>query len=113
MHEIVTAMAATYPDLSLKLFLQCAQGADQCDFKAIAYEFVSQVSLFSPVPVPAPVPVPVSVSVSLPSCMLRALNIFSCLKRYPGVNFVRGQADRLQGAVACLNLHGGDSTGLP
>ena len=43
MHEIVTAMAsAGYPDLSLKLFLQCAQGADQCEFKAISYEFVSQ-----------------------------------------------------------------------
>jgi len=45
MHEIVTAMAASYPDLSLKLFLQCAQGADQADFKAIAYEFVSQASI--------------------------------------------------------------------
>lgn len=42
MHEIVTAMAGSYPDLSLKLFLQCAQGADQCEFKAISYEFVSQ-----------------------------------------------------------------------
>lgn len=40
-HEIVTAMATKYPDLSLKLFLQCAQGADECGFSAIAYEFVA------------------------------------------------------------------------
>lgn len=45
LHEIVTAMAPSYPDLSLKLFLQCAQGADQCEFKNIAYEFVSQASI--------------------------------------------------------------------
>jgi vacuolar protein sorting-associated protein 35 len=46
MHEIVGAMASSgYPDLSLRLFLQCALAADQCDFKAIAYEFVSQASI--------------------------------------------------------------------
>ena len=44
MHEIVTGMAPSgYPDLSLKLFLQCAMGADQCGFHAIAYEFLTQV----------------------------------------------------------------------
>lgn len=41
-HEIVTAMAGSFPSLSLNLFLQCAQEADKCGFKAIAYEFVSQ-----------------------------------------------------------------------
>lgn len=40
-HEIVTAMATKYPELSLRLFLQCAQGADECGFSAIAYEFVA------------------------------------------------------------------------
>jgi len=45
-HEIVSAMASSgYPDLSLKLFLQCAQAADKCEFNAIAYEFVSQASI--------------------------------------------------------------------
>lgn len=44
MHEIVSAMASSgYPELALKLFLQCAVAADRCDFKPIAYEFVSQV----------------------------------------------------------------------
>ncbi|GMH98622.1 hypothetical protein TrST_g10539 [Triparma strigata] len=42
LHEIVTAMAVSYPDLSLKLFLQSAVAADNCKFKAIAYEFMSQ-----------------------------------------------------------------------
>jgi len=41
-HEIVTAMAGSFPSLSLNLFLQCAQEADRSGFKAIAYEFVSQ-----------------------------------------------------------------------
>ncbi|KAJ1448596.1 vacuolar protein sorting-associated protein 35 [Pelagophyceae sp. CCMP2097] len=41
-HEIVTAMAGSFPALSLKLFLECAQCADVCGFKAISYEFVSQ-----------------------------------------------------------------------
>lgn len=41
-HEIVTAMAGSFPSLSLNLFLHCAQEADKCSFKAIAYEFVSQ-----------------------------------------------------------------------
>jgi len=42
MHEILTAMGTSYPELTLKLFLQCAQGADQYNFKGIAYEFISQ-----------------------------------------------------------------------
>lgn len=46
MHEIVTGMAPSgYPDLSLKLFLQCAMGADQCGFHAIAYEFLTQAGI--------------------------------------------------------------------
>jgi vacuolar protein sorting-associated protein 35 len=44
-HEIVTALAANCPDVSLKLFLQCALAADHCDFEAIAYEFVTQVHM--------------------------------------------------------------------
>ncbi len=42
LHEIVTAMALSYPDLSLKLFLQSAICADKCRFRAIAYEFMTQ-----------------------------------------------------------------------
>ena len=41
-HEIVTAMAGSFPALSLHLFLQCAQEADAAGLGAIAYEFVSQ-----------------------------------------------------------------------
>ena len=41
-HEIVTALAANCPDISLTLFLQCALAADHCDFEAIAYEFITQ-----------------------------------------------------------------------
>lgn len=44
LHEIVTAMAPLHPWVSLSLFLQCAIGADRTGFKAIAYEFFSQVS---------------------------------------------------------------------
>lgn len=40
--EIVTAMATSHPEISLKLFLQAAQAADQCGFHAIAYEFVKE-----------------------------------------------------------------------
>lgn len=43
LHEIVTAMAPLHPWVSLTLFLQCALGADHTGFKAIAYEFFSQV----------------------------------------------------------------------
>lgn len=43
LHEIVTAMAPLHPWVSLSLFLQCAIGADHTGFKAIAYEFFSQV----------------------------------------------------------------------
>lgn len=45
-HEILTAMGPHYADLSLKLFLEAAQAADQCEagpFKLIAYEFITQV----------------------------------------------------------------------
>lgn len=36
------------PDLSLRLFLQCAQASDKCgnEFETIAYEFITQVILF-------------------------------------------------------------------
>ena len=47
-HEILTAMGPHYADLSLKLFLEAAQAADQCEaapFKLIAYEFITQVRL--------------------------------------------------------------------
>jgi len=42
LHEIVTAMATTFPDMSLRLYLQSAITADNCRFKAISYEFMSQ-----------------------------------------------------------------------
>ena len=42
LHEIVTAMATTFPDTSLRLYLQSAIAADSCKFKAISYEFMSQ-----------------------------------------------------------------------
>jgi len=42
LHEIITAMATTYPELSLNLFLQAAISADKVGFKPIAYEFMSQ-----------------------------------------------------------------------
>lgn len=46
MHEIVSALASSgYPELALKLFLQCAIAADRCDYQAIAYEFISQVGI--------------------------------------------------------------------
>lgn len=40
--EIVTAMATSHPEISMKLFLQAAQAADSCNFSAIAYEFVKE-----------------------------------------------------------------------
>mmetsp|Transcript_33134 Transcript_33134/g.72297 ORF Transcript_33134/g.72297 Transcript_33134/m.72297 type:complete len:820 (-) Transcript_33134:19-2478(-) len=40
--EIVTAMATSHPEISMNLFLQAAQAADQCNFSAIAYEFVKE-----------------------------------------------------------------------
>jgi vacuolar protein sorting-associated protein 35 len=40
--EIVTAMATSHPEISMKLFLQSAQAADACNFSAIAYEFVKE-----------------------------------------------------------------------
>lgn len=45
-HEVATAMATRYPELSLKLFLLCAQGADECGFSAIAYEFVASALMY-------------------------------------------------------------------
>lgn len=42
-HEIVTQLASNkLSDLSLRLFLQCAQAASRCSFETIAYEFVTQ-----------------------------------------------------------------------
>lgn len=43
--EVVTAMALSYPEQSLNLFLQSAQAADECGFNAIAYEFVKEALL--------------------------------------------------------------------
>jgi vacuolar protein sorting-associated protein 35 len=43
--ELVTAMATSYPEQSLNLFLQSAQAADECGFNAIAYEFVKEALL--------------------------------------------------------------------
>jgi len=59
LQQTIGAMSSTYPELSLKLYLQCAMVADQCytrslssgvhagmsvpcDFPAIAYEFIDQ-----------------------------------------------------------------------
>jgi vacuolar protein sorting-associated protein 35 len=41
-HEIVSALAAEYPEVALRLFLQCAESADRCGFDTICYEFVTQ-----------------------------------------------------------------------
>jgi vacuolar protein sorting-associated protein 35 len=43
-HEIVTALASKFPEVSLRLFLQSAIAADRngASFKPICYEFVSQ-----------------------------------------------------------------------
>ena len=52
MHEIVTAMASSWPELSLKLFLQCAQCADHLN-SGFAYDFVSQAFIiFEDEPLP-------------------------------------------------------------
>ncbi len=40
--EIVTAMATSYPETALKLFLNSAQAADEFNFPAIAYEFMKE-----------------------------------------------------------------------
>ena len=45
LHEIVTAMSSTCPQISLHLFLSCAKAADNCSYKAIAYEFMTQAFL--------------------------------------------------------------------
>jgi len=47
-HETVTALSRTnLPDISLRLFLQCAVAADKCggDFETISYEFFTQAFL--------------------------------------------------------------------
>eukprot|EP00163_Fabomonas_tropica_P019084 TRINITY_DN3354_c1_g1_i1.p1 TRINITY_DN3354_c1_g1~~TRINITY_DN3354_c1_g1_i1.p1 ORF type:complete len:604 (-),score=180.43 TRINITY_DN3354_c1_g1_i1:135-1946(-) len=41
-HEIVSALAAEYPEIALRLFLQCAQTADLCNYETICYEFMTQ-----------------------------------------------------------------------
>ena len=43
--EIVTAMATSLPDLSLRLFLNAAQAADEFAYAAIAYEFMKEALL--------------------------------------------------------------------
>ncbi len=47
-HEVLTSFAPHFANLALKLFLEAAQAADQCEaapFKLIAYEFVTQAFL--------------------------------------------------------------------
>ena len=42
-HQTATALVkANHFDISLRLFLQCAQAADVCQFETIAYEFMTQ-----------------------------------------------------------------------
>lgn len=42
-HQTTTALVkANHFDISLRLFLQCAQAADVCQFETIAYEFMTQ-----------------------------------------------------------------------
>eukprot|EP01029_Cantina_marsupialis_P006693 TRINITY_DN17390_c0_g1_i1.p1 TRINITY_DN17390_c0_g1~~TRINITY_DN17390_c0_g1_i1.p1 ORF type:complete len:786 (-),score=218.96 TRINITY_DN17390_c0_g1_i1:188-2500(-) len=41
-HEICTALAASHPQLSLRLFLQSVLASDECHYEAIAYEFFTQ-----------------------------------------------------------------------
>ena len=43
--EIVTAMASSLPDISLRLFLNAAQAADEFSYSAIAYEFLKEALL--------------------------------------------------------------------
>jgi vacuolar protein sorting-associated protein 35 len=43
--ELVTAMATSFPEQSLNLFLQAAQAADECTYNAIAYEFMKEALL--------------------------------------------------------------------
>lgn len=43
--EIVTAMATSLPELSLRLFLNAAQAADEFVYSAIAYEFLKEALL--------------------------------------------------------------------
>lgn len=40
--EIVTALATSHPEIALRLFLQAAQAADECNYSAIAYEFIKE-----------------------------------------------------------------------
>jgi vacuolar protein sorting-associated protein 35 len=41
-HEAISALAAEYPELALRLFLQAALSADACGLETICYEFVTQ-----------------------------------------------------------------------
>jgi vacuolar protein sorting-associated protein 35 len=43
--ETVTALGSNAPELALRLFLQCAQEANNCRYDTIAYEFVTQAFL--------------------------------------------------------------------
>merc|ERR1711871_590201 len=43
--EIITAMASSLPDISLRLFLNAAQAADEFAYAAIAYEFMKEALL--------------------------------------------------------------------
>ena len=44
-NEVVTATASALPDLSLRLFLNAAQAADEFAYSAIAYEFFKEALL--------------------------------------------------------------------
>ena len=55
--ETVTALGSNAPNLALRLFLQCAQEANNCQYETIAYEFVTQVG-YVPARVRPPVALP-------------------------------------------------------
>ena len=43
-HQTTSALAKSGQfEMAFKLFLQCAQAADVCNFETIAYEFITQV----------------------------------------------------------------------
>lgn len=43
--DAIAALATAHAEAAMKLFLQAAQAADQCNFSAIAYEFVKEALL--------------------------------------------------------------------
>ena len=51
--ETVTALGSNAPNLALRLFLQCAQEANNCQYETIAYEFVTQVGYAPALPRPS------------------------------------------------------------